>query len=121
VAVVLFEILLNATSMFNHGNIKMGTGLDRFLRFLVVTPDMHRVHHSVIIKETNSNFGFNFPWWDRIFKTYRAQPEAGHEKMTIGLSQFRDQKRLTILWLLALPFIGKPGIYPMLHKSRQKD
>jgi sterol desaturase/sphingolipid hydroxylase (fatty acid hydroxylase superfamily) len=119
-AVILFEILLNATSMFNHGNIGMPLNLDRFLRLLVVTPDMHRVHHSVVIKETNSNFGFNFPWWDRLFSTYRSQPDAGHEKMVIGLSQFRDQQRLTILWLLALPFIGRTGSYPMLSRKRHK-
>ena len=118
-AVVLFEILLNGTSMFNHGNIHMSHGLDRFLRLIVVTPDMHRVHHSVVIKETNSNFGFNFPWWDRMFGTYRAQPAAGHESMAIGLSQFRDQKRLSLPWMLALPFIGKPGAYPIFRKGRK--
>jgi len=115
-AVILFEILLNGTSMFNHGNILMSQGLDRFLRLLVVTPDMHRVHHSVVIRETNSNFGFNFPWWDRVFMTYREQPGAGHENMVIGLSQFRDGKKLTLPWLLALPFVGKPGAYPLLRK-----
>ena len=116
-AVILFEILLNGTSMFNHGNIRMNPHVDGWLRLLVVTPDMHRVHHSVIIKETNSNFGFNFPWWDRLFGTYRSQPAAGHEAMNFGLSRFRDQKRLTLLWLLALPFIGKPGAYPILRKK----
>jgi len=79
----------------------------------VVTPDMHRVHHSVIICETNSNYGFNLSWWDRLFGTYCAQPAKGHEGTTIGLSQFRESKRLTLPWLLALPFIGKPGGYPM--------
>lgn len=115
-AVILFEILLNGTSMFNHGNISMSFNVDRFLRLVVVTPDMHRVHHSVIIRETNSNFGFNFPLWDRVFGTYRAQPTAGHENMTIGLSHFRDEKKLTLPWLLALPFIGKPGAYPIIRK-----
>jgi sterol desaturase/sphingolipid hydroxylase (fatty acid hydroxylase superfamily) len=114
VAVILFEILLNATSMFNHGNIRMGGSLDRLLRLFVVTPDMHRVHHSVVILEANSNFGFNLPWWDRLFGTYRAQPAAGHTDMVLGLSQFRDPQRLTLLWLLALPFTGKTGSYPML-------
>ena len=118
-AVIFFEILLNGTSMFNHGNISMPNALDRMLRLIVVTPDMHRVHHSVIIKETNSNFGFNFPLWDRLFGTYRAQPAAGHEGMTIGLSQFRDQQRLTLHWLLLLPFIGKPGAYPLLRRKRK--
>jgi len=117
-AVIIFEVLLNGTSMFNHGNILMPSTVDRFLRLIVVTPDMHRVHHSVIIKETNSNFGFNFPWWDRLFGTYKAQPAAGHDNMTIGLSQFRDEKKLTLLSLLTLPFWGKPGIYPMLRKRR---
>ena len=116
-AVILFEILLNGTSMFNHGNIRMPPDVDRFLRSIVVTPDMHRVHHSVIIKETNSNFGFNFPWWDRLFGTYRSQPAAGHESMTLGLSQFRDEKRLSLPWMLVLPFIGKPGKYPIFRKG----
>jgi sterol desaturase/sphingolipid hydroxylase (fatty acid hydroxylase superfamily) len=115
-AVIIFEVLLNGTSMFNHGNIRIPINVDRLLRLIVVTPDMHRVHHSVIIKETNSNFGFNFPWWDRIFGTYKAQPTAGHDNMIIGLSQFRDEKKLTLLPLLALPFVGKPGIYPILRK-----
>jgi sterol desaturase/sphingolipid hydroxylase (fatty acid hydroxylase superfamily) len=121
-AVILFEVLLNGTSMFNHGNILMPAGVDRLLRLLVVTPDMHRVHHSVVIRETNSNFGFNFPWWDRLFNTYRDQPAAGHEKMTIGLSLYRDEKKLTLPRLLALPFTGKPGVYPILskHKPREK-
>ena len=110
-AVIIFEILLNATATFNHGNIYMPGAFDRVLRLFVVTPDMHRVHHSVTIRETNCNFGFNLPWWDRLFGTYRSQPAAGHEGMTIGLSQFRDSKRLTLPWMLALPFIGKPGNY----------
>ena len=93
VAVVIFEVLLNATSMFNHGNVRIPFGLDRVLRWLVVTPDMHRVHHSILSRETNSNFGFNLPWWDRLFGTYRAQPAAGHEAMTIGIEQFRDRAR----------------------------
>jgi sterol desaturase/sphingolipid hydroxylase (fatty acid hydroxylase superfamily) len=119
IAVILFEILLNGTSMFNHGNIKMPHNIDRMFRLIVVTPDMHRVHHSVIIKETNSNFGFNFPLWDRIFGTYKAQPEAGHEGMTIGLSQFRNRKQLTFLKLLLLPFTEKPGNYPLIRSRRK--
>ena len=103
-AVVLFEVLLNATSMFNHGNVRLPGQIDRVLRLFVVTPEMHRVHHSVVIQEHNSNFGFNFPWWDRLLGTYRAQPAKGHEDMTIGLSQFRDSRRLTLPWLLILPF-----------------
>ncbi len=111
--VILFEIILNATAMFNHGNIKLPLQIDKFLRLLVVTPDMHRVHHSVTIRETNSNFGFSFPWWDRLFGTYRPQPAAGHEGMTIGLSQFRDVRQNTLHRMLALPFIGNPGAYPI--------
>jgi len=120
-AVILFEILLNGTSMFNHGNIRMPLNVDKVLRRVVVTPDMHRVHHSVVIKETNSNFGFNFPWWDRIFGTYKDQPAAGHDSMVIGLSQFRDEKKLTLPWLLALPFIGTPGAYPLFRTKRKQN
>jgi sterol desaturase/sphingolipid hydroxylase (fatty acid hydroxylase superfamily) len=112
-AVLIFEVLLNATAMFNHGNIRLPLKLDWVLRFIIVTPDMHRVHHSVIIRETNSNFGFNLPWWDRLFGTYRDQPAKGHGDMTIGISQFRDPKRLTLPWLLVLPFIGDPGRQPI--------
>jgi sterol desaturase/sphingolipid hydroxylase (fatty acid hydroxylase superfamily) len=110
-AVIIFELVLNAAAMFNHGNIRLLLKIDRILRYFVVTPDMHRVHHSVIIRETNSNFGFNLPWWDRMFGTYRSQPVKGHAEMTIGLSQFRDAKRLTLPWLLILPFIGNTGNY----------
>jgi len=112
-AVLIFEVLLNATAMFNHGNIRFSSKIDRILRYFIVTPDMHLVHHSVIIRETNSNFGFNLPWWDRLFGTYRNQPAKGHEAMTIGLSQFRDPKRLTLPRLLALPFTGDPGRQPI--------
>ncbi len=118
-AVIIFEILLNATSTFNHGNIYIPGTIDRVLRLFVVTPDMHRVHHSVTIRETNCNFGFNLPWWDRLLGTYRAQPVAGHEGMTIGLSQFRDPERLTLPWLLALPFIGNPGNYAINRWGRE--
>ncbi|MGD9503491.1 MAG: sterol desaturase family protein [Syntrophobacteraceae bacterium] len=112
-AVLIFEVVLNATSMFNHGNIRIPEKLDRILRLLIVTPDMHRVHHSVIIRETNSNYGFNLPWWDRLFGTYKAQPERGHDGITIGLSQFRDPTRLTLPRLLVLPFVGDPGRTPI--------
>jgi len=112
-AVLVFEVLLNGTSMFNHGNLKLPLALDRILRFLVVTPDMHRVHHSVYPSEANTNFGFNLPWWDRLMGTYRAQPSKGHEAMTIGLNQFRDPARLTLPWMLALPFVGNKGNYPI--------
>ncbi len=104
IAVILFEIILNLTAMFNHGNIYIPAGIDRILRLFVVTPDMHRVHHSVIPSETNSNYGFNFPWWDRIFGTYLSQPKKGHIGMTIGLNQFRDPKWLHFHNLLIQPF-----------------
>jgi sterol desaturase/sphingolipid hydroxylase (fatty acid hydroxylase superfamily) len=103
-AVVIFEVLLNATAMFNHGNIRLPLGVDRVLRWFVVTPDMHRVHHSVENDESNSNFGFNLPWWDRLFGTYRAQPRAGHESMTIGIRNLRDPREVTRLdGMLMLP------------------
>jgi sterol desaturase/sphingolipid hydroxylase (fatty acid hydroxylase superfamily) len=113
VAVLIFEVLLNGAAMFNHGNIRLPLKIDRILRYFIVTPDMHRVHHSVIIRETNSNYGFNLPWWDRLFGTYCHQPAKGHAGMTIGLSQFRDPGKLTLPWLLILPFIGNPGRYPI--------
>ena len=104
-AVVIFEVLLNATSMFSHSNVRMPGRLDRLLRWLVVTPDMHRVHHSVIVRETNSNFGFNVPWWDYLLGTYRAQPAAGHERMMIGLEQLRAERDTDRLaGMLILPF-----------------
>lgn len=111
--VLIFEVLLNGTSLFNHGNVRLAARIDRILRLLVVTPEMHRVHHSVAIRETNSNFGFNLPWWDRLLGTYRAQPAAGHEGMTIGLSTFRDPRMLTLPGLLLLPLTGQPGKYPI--------
>ncbi|MDK8462324.1 sterol desaturase family protein [Marinobacter sp. SS13-12] len=103
-AVVIFEVLLNATSMFNHGNVRMPLWLDRYMRLFVVTPDMHRVHHSVIVRETDSNFGFNLPWWDRLFGTYRAQPEKGHLGMTIGIEDFRTVQDLRLDRMLIQPF-----------------
>ena len=117
VAVIIFEVLLNATSMFNHGNVFIPLGIDRVWRLIMVTPDMHRVHHSVFPFETNSNFGFNFPWWDRLMGTYRDQPRSGHEEMTIGLNQFRDPSKLTLAGILALPFIGALGGYPINRRG----
>jgi len=112
-AVLIFEIILNGTSMFNHGNVRYSQNIDSILRLLVVTPEMHRVHHSTIRWETNSNLGFNFPWWDRLFGTYRGQPAKGHLEMTIGLEPYKEPKKLTLPWLIVLPFIGKLGKYPM--------
>jgi sterol desaturase/sphingolipid hydroxylase (fatty acid hydroxylase superfamily) len=103
-AFLLFEILLNGTSLFNHGNVRVSPGVDRVLRLFLVTPDMHRVHHSVIIRERDSNFGFNLPWWDRLFGTYRDQPEKGHTEMVIGLANFRNPRDITLPKLLLLPF-----------------
>ncbi|HXG08341.1 MAG TPA: sterol desaturase family protein [Gemmataceae bacterium] len=117
-AVLIFEVLLNATSMFNHANVRMPAGIDRVLRLVLVTPDMHRVHHSVNPRETNSNFGFNLPWWDFLFGTYRARPAAGHEAMTIGLSEVRDERRADRLhWMLALPLLGEEGNYPINRRG----
>ena len=104
VAVIVFEIILNISSMFNHSNIQIPVSIDRWLRFFIVTPDMHRVHHSVIKVETNSNYGFNIPWWDHIFRTYRPQPKDGHTKMKIGLNEFRGNKVVFLHWLLLQPF-----------------
>jgi sterol desaturase/sphingolipid hydroxylase (fatty acid hydroxylase superfamily) len=103
-SVVLFEVVLNATSMFNHSNVAMPERLDRVIRWFVVTPDMHRVHHSIERRETDSNFGFNLPWWDRLFGTYRPAPEAGHGGMTIGIPIFRDPRELRLDRLLTQPF-----------------
>jgi sterol desaturase/sphingolipid hydroxylase (fatty acid hydroxylase superfamily) len=122
-AVVLFEILLNATSMFNHANARIPLAIERVLRWLIVTPDMHRVHHSIERDETDSNFGFNLSLWDRLFGTYRAQPRAGHEAMTIGIPDFRDPGQCSrLLGMLAIPFQGnsrlsRPPLQPR-HESR---
>ncbi len=107
-AVLIFEVLLNATAMFNHGNVQLPRRFDAGLRWLVVTPDMHRVHHSIVARETNSNFGFNLPWWDRLFGTYCPQPRAGHIGMTIGIPQFRDPRELHFTRLLTQPFRSDP-------------
>ena len=118
IAVVIFEVLLNATSMFNHANIRIPQGVDRILRWIVVTPDMHRVHHSIENDETNSNFGFNLPWWDRLFGTYRDQPRSGQVQMTIGISTFRDHRHCTWLpGMLVLPFIGKINNYAINRRN----
>ena len=90
-AYLAFEVILSSMSLFNHGNVRLPVALDRWLRLIMVTPDMHRVHHSVVAQEMNSNFGFNLPWWDRLFGTYQAQPEAGHQGMQIGLPEFRSR------------------------------
>ena len=118
VAVIVFEVILNAMAMFNHGNVGLPKKLDTVLRWFVVTPDMHRVHHSIEDDETNSNFGFNLSWWDRLFGTYRDQPRAGHIGMIIGIRGFRESKQ--VLWMtgmLMLPFIGKVTDYAINRRQ----
>jgi len=117
VAVLVFEVVLNATSMFNHSNIWMPVTVDRALRLIIVTPDMPRIHHSMLPQETNSNFGFNLPWWDRLLGTYREEPLQGYTDMSLGLEQYRDPRHLTLGGILALPFIGTPGRYPLTHRE----
>lgn len=106
-AVFLFEVILNACAMFNHSNVRLPAGLDRVLRRVIVTPDMHRVHHSVIRREHDSNFGFNLAIWDRLFGTYQAQPEAGHQGMVIGLADTQDERPTRLSWSLAMPFLNR--------------
>jgi sterol desaturase/sphingolipid hydroxylase (fatty acid hydroxylase superfamily) len=108
IAVLVFEVLLNVSSMFNHGNVRLPRGLDRILRVVVVTPDMHRVHHSIEPRERDSNFGFNVPWWDRLFDTYRPQPASGHAGMTLGIDRFRDRRELWLDRMLWQPLRGDP-------------
>ncbi|NRG16775.1 sterol desaturase family protein [Rhizobiales bacterium] len=120
-AVLVFEVLLNGTSMFNHSNIHLPAGIDRILRLFVVTPDMHRVHHSVHPDEANSNFGFNLPWWDRLLGTYRPQPRDGHEKMAIGVDQFRTPRDLWLDRMLIQPFRGNVGRFPIGRRFGPED
>ena len=121
VAVVIFEVVLNAMAMFNHANVRLPLPLDRVLRLIVVTPDVHRVHHSVEDNEANSNFGFNLSIWDRIFGTYIDQPRDGHEGMTIGIHQYREPKQVSWLpGMLALPFMGKITGYAINRREWSK-
>lgn len=116
--VVIFEVVLNATAMFNHGNVRLPLGIDRALRLFVVTPDMHRVHHSVEDNETNSNFGFNLSLWDRLFGTYIDQPRAGHLGMTIGIHQYREPREVSsLVSMLALPFVGEVKGYAINRRE----
>jgi sterol desaturase/sphingolipid hydroxylase (fatty acid hydroxylase superfamily) len=120
VAVVIFEVLLNATAMFNHGNVRLPEGVDRIARLFVVTPDMHRVHHSIYRDEANSNFGFNVPWWDWLCGTYRPQPRDGHEAMTLGIDGFREPRRADGLWgMLLMPFAGPAGAYAITGEGAE--
>ena len=121
-AVVIFEVLLSSAAMFNHSNVRLNKTIDRYLRFIIVTPDMHRVHHSVEADETNSNFGFNLPWWDRLFGTYRAQPRLGHEAMRIGIHEYNKPEQ--VVWLhkiLLLPFIGKITEYAINSRYKSSE
>ena len=121
VTVLVFEVVLNATAIFNHANVRLPARLDRLLRLIIVTPDMHRVHHSINPLETHSNFGFNLPWWDRIFRTYRAQPLAGHVAMTIGLPQFRTARDQWIDKMLLQPFVSPVAVSPPLAGPTGSD
>nr|WP_250158254.1 sterol desaturase family protein [Vibrio alginolyticus] len=104
IGIVVFEIVLNASAMFNHSNAKLALSIDQKLRNVIVTPDMHRVHHSVIVKETHSNFGFFLSVWDRFFGTYRAQPKLGHDDVVIGVPEIRDEEEQRLDKLLTQPF-----------------
>src|SRR6056297_1886120 len=121
VAVLIFEVLLNGTALFNHANINLPRRVDRWLRLIVVTPDMHRVHHSVIPEETNSNFGFNLPWWDRLLGTYKAEPKAGHKEMLIGIEQFRTTRDLWLDRMLVQPVKGPASGYPINRETAKKS
>ncbi len=121
VAVIIFEVLLNASSLFNHGNLRLPLALDRVLRLFIVTPDMHRVHHSIEDHETNSNFGFNLPWWDRLCGTYKAQPDAGHETMTIGIRDYRKPILVSDLpGMLIMPFLGRVTGYAINRRNWER-
>ncbi len=111
-AVIIFEVALNATSMFNHSNVYIAERIDRMLRWVTVTPDMHRIHHSIERIETNSNFGFNLSWWDRMLGTYRKAPAAGQRAMVIGIEQFRSPREAWLDRMLLQPFRGEPVGYP---------
>ena len=120
-AVLLFELALNLGSLFNHGNVRMPRAIDRALRWLVVTPDMHRVHHSIVPEEINSNYGFFLSWWDRLFGTYNAAPRAGHDAMTIGVRDTRDPAVCAALWpMLALPFKERADDFPCVRSALQR-
>lgn len=116
--VLIFEILLSSTSIFNHANVRIAPGLEPLLRWVVVTPDMHRVHHSIHAQETNSNFGFNLPWWDRLFGTYRPQPKDGHEHMQVGIHQFRTERDLRLDQMLIQPLREGTGVYPINRREQ---
>lgn len=121
IAVLLFEVVLNATALFNHANIDLPRPVDRVLRLFVVTPDMHRVHHSSDPRETNSNYGFSLPWWDRLLGTYRAEPAKGHEGMEIGIEQFRTRRDLWVDRMLIQPLRGPASGHALDPKGTTRD
>jgi sterol desaturase/sphingolipid hydroxylase (fatty acid hydroxylase superfamily) len=120
-AVVIFEIFQSVAALFNHGNVRLPETIDRILRYAAVTPDMHRVHHSVLVAETNSNFGLGFSWWDRIFGTYRERPSAGHEGMSLGLEQYRTISGFSLPRLLILPATADPGRYDLAGRNAASE
>ena len=121
VAVLLFEVILNATALFNHANIDLPQPVDRVLRLFVVTPDMHRVHHSIDPRETNSNYGFNLPWWDRLLGTYIGQPAKGHGGMEIGIEQFRTRRDLWLDRMLLQPLRGPASSHALDPRITTKE
>ncbi len=120
-AVVIFEVILNAASMFSHSNIKIPAVIEPMIRWFIVTPDMHRIHHSINENETNSNFGFFISAWDRVFGTYIKEPEEGHANMQIGLSSFREPKWQDIRWLIYLPFVSKIETYAINKRNMENN
>jgi len=121
IAVVCFEIILNAASMFTHSNIKIPANLEKLVRWIVVTPDMHRIHHSVNENETNSNFGFFISVWDRLFGTYINEPKEGQQNMEIGLHSFRQAKWQNLRWLIYLPFVSSINDYAINKRTMEKN
>ncbi len=121
-AIVLFEIVLNVTAIFSHSNLRLPIGFDRWLRWLIVTPDMHRVHHSILMEETKSNYGFSCPWWDRLFGTYRAQPKADHESIELGLAERRrEEETVPLVVMLTMPFQSAPSQAPPFQAPKSDD
>lgn len=120
-AVVFFEIILNAASMFTHSNIKIPSVIESMVRWFIVTPDMHRIHHSIKENETNSNFGFFISIWDRLLGTYIHEPAQGHVNMQIGLRKFREPKWQNLRWLIYLPFVDKISGYSINKRQTEKN
>ena len=124
-AVLIFETVFHVILLFSHANVRIPRGVDRVLRWFIVTPDMHRVHHSIHLSETNSNFGFAFPWWDRLFGTYRAEPAAGHERMTLGIELFRTRRDFWLDRMLLNPFLAdlktEPKTAPVVSSFSSAD